>query len=56
VKFFIGLLAGLAIAAGAFSYFYSVPAHCGPGRHLDTSVYPFDPLAEPRASRFGVMK
>jgi len=56
MKFFVGLLVGLAIAFGAFSYFYSVPAHCFPGSHLDTSVYPFDPLAQPRASRFGVMK
>ena len=56
VKFVVGLLVGLAIAGAAFSYFYSVPAHCGPDRHLDTSVDPLDPLAQPRASRFGVMK
>jgi Sec-independent protein secretion pathway component TatC len=56
VKFVVGLLVGLAIAGAAFSYFYSVPAHCGHGSNLDTSVYPFAPLAQPRASRFGVMK
>ena len=52
MRFFIVLFMASAVILTAFSKFYSIPAHMTPHPH----VYPFDPLAEPRASRFGVMK
>ena len=52
MRFLIGMFAVSGIVLAAFSHFYSAPIYMTSHPH----VYPFDPLAEPRAGRGGVSR